>query len=370
MMRTMRWLLLIALAACVDTGTPSEFLIYDVDPALGEYRMMRAHIDTLDHPHRGIGTVAEVRGGGSMVIENPDPQTEAQWEDAFALDGDAAPDIQWVLRDNGVAMPLDFDSAMMLTLYHHLERASEYFDGIGVPLTRVRRLPVYYGTNLELTLFFLPVPLLADNAAYVMNVDAFLIPPRRRLQDVPLYANRGVMIHEYSHAVFNRLVHGDTRVPAYLIEDWLQEVMNEMRSLDEGVADFFAASAVEDSNFLSASIPNAEELNIDRDVAVERHYDVELRWSVGQDDILSYDPYELGSVIAATLWALRADVDHVTLATAVVAALDGTAPAETFTVTAFFDSVVDELPAAARADACQLFGERLDAVAGDLTCTP
>ena len=362
----MRWFLLLSLVACVDGGTPSEFLIYDVDPALGEYRMMRARIDTLEDPHRGIGTVAEVRGGGSMVIKNADPQTEAEWQEAFVLDGDAAPDIQWALRDNGVAMPLDFDSAMMLTLYHHLERASEYFDGIGVPLTAVRRLPVYYATNLEVTIFFLPVPLLSDNAAYVMNVDAFLIPPRNILDDVPLFANRGVMIHEYSHAVFNRLVHGDTRAPAYLLEDWPPAVMNEMRSLDEGAADFFAASAVDNSDFLSASIP--EEFDIDRDLAAERHYDDEVRWSVTNDDILSYDPYQLGSVIASTLWALRADVDHATLAKAVVAALDSTAPVDTFTVVAFFDSVVDELPVAIRTDACLLFAERLDVVAVELTC--
>ena len=55
--------------------------------------MMPSDIRTLDEPHRGAGTVAEVRGGGDMVIAIADPQTEAEWEEAFEFNGVAEPDI-------------------------------------------------------------------------------------------------------------------------------------------------------------------------------------------------------------------------------------------------------------------------------------
>jgi hypothetical protein len=257
----------------------------------------------------------------------------------------------------------------MLTLYHHLERAAEHFDAAGVSHATVRALPVYFSASYQASLL-LPIPLLTDNAAYVMTLDAFLIPPRLVLKDVPLFANRGVVVHEYSHAVFNRLVHQDRRVPRYLLESWSDPVINELRSLDEGVADVFAALAVGDPAYLLPSIPNPEDYDIDRDLSVERYYDDALRGEVISASVTGYDPYRLGSVVASAIWALRPSVDDATLAQAVATALRDIAdPAPEFSVSQFLDRLVLALPAAARANACQLFHARFSAVEGGLTCT-
>jgi hypothetical protein len=179
-----------------------------------------------------------------------------------------------------------------------------------------------------------------------------------------------VIVHEYSHAVFNRLLHQDRRVPGYLLEDWADTAVNELRSLDEGVADTFAALAVGDPNFLAASIPDAEQYDIDRDLSVERFYDDALRSEVTGSDLTSYDPYRLGSVVASAVWALRPTVTDLDLALALVETLSAVAPPTAdFSIAAFADRLVLGLPAASRTTACQLFHARFSAVEGELTCT-
>jgi hypothetical protein len=354
------------LAACGSESVPTDYLVYDRDPATQEYRLVESRIETLTDVARVNGSIVNVRGGGNLTIASGEPTTEQEWEEALAISGDNAPNVQYEVED-GIVVPWDFDSLMMLTLYHHLERASEYFESVGVTHATVRKLKVYYFAELK-TLIPLPIPLLTDNAAYVVTVDAFLIPPRLILNDVPLYANRGVVVHEYSHAVFNRLVHRDRRVPRYFLDDWPTAAVNEMRSLDEGIADIFAALAVDDPDFISPSV-SAELFDIDRDVSRERFYDGELLDVVMTDDTADYDPYALGSVIASALWALRSGVDPEVLGKAVVRTLGSLAgPSSTFRVTQFFDRLAAELPPAVQASACQTFRDRLPAVEADLGC--
>ncbi len=355
---------LLCLAGCGGGPAPSAFLVYDLDPASGRYRLQPAVIDTLTDPERGDGELARLRGGGTVRVSLATPSTEAEWRRALTMHGDQEPSIRFDVNPRGTAIPWDLDSAMMLTLYHHLERAAYGFAAAGVAPESVRKLSVYYFADVRVPFLFLP--LITDNAAYMVTLDAFLIPPRVALDDVPLYANRGVVAHEYSHAVFNRLAYGDQRVPPYLLVEWPEEAVNELRSLDEGLADFFAALFTGDPRFLAASIPG--ELSDKRDLAVERHYDVELALEVGGDGTAEYDPYPLGTVVASALWALGGSVARDELAAAVLRALPHTPASASFRLTWFVDALVDELDPSVRAVACQLFQARLDAVAGELTC--
>jgi hypothetical protein len=354
------------LVACGSESVPADYLVYDRDPVTQQYRLVESRIETLADVTRVNGSIVNVRGGGNLRAASREPATEQDWIDALSISGDDAPEVHYEVED-GVVIAWDFDSLMMLTLYHHLERAAEYFTSIGVPHTSVRKLKVFYYAELK-TWIPLPIPLLTDNAAYIATLDAFLIPPGLILNDVPLCANRGVVVHEYSHAVFNRLVHGDRRVPRYLLDDWPTEAVNEMRSLDEGVADIFAALAVDDPDFISPSV-SAELFDIDRDVSKERVYDDDLLSAVMTDGTAAYDPYALGSVVASALWAIRSDVGSETLGQAVVralAAMSGQSP--TFRLTDFADQLTAELPLAARASACGTFRTRLPAVKDDLGC--
>ncbi len=360
---------LLVLAACGETSS-RRLLVYDLD-ANGKYALVEAEVSTLRSIKRGRGDVAFLRGGGSVVAASAEPKTEAEVKDALTVRGDGAPSISYVVED-GLVVPWDFDSVMMLSLYHHLETASAYFGALGVSLAEVRRLPVYYNPQLSSGLLG-PVPLFTDNAAYAFTLDAFLIPPRLALSGgVPLFANRGVIVHEYSHAVFNRLVHHDRRAPRYLLDSWPELGINEMRSLDEGIADTFAALALGDPDFISPSIP-ADVLGASRDVSMERFYDDTLLANA-EGDTASYDPYPLGSVVASAIWALVPSVGADTLGAALVTALrqlgDTTAETVDFRLTQLFDQLVLALPPAEQSSACLLFHTRLTAVETELSCVP
>lgn len=369
---------LVFLLGCVEEAlTPERYLVFDQPPRPentadsadpGTYRLIPSEIRTLDDPRAGRGAVAELRGSGDLVISSETPSSEEDFRRLILVEGARDPDIQFDVREDGVAVPFDYDSVLLLSMYHHLERAAEYFAAIGVAQSDLRTMTVYYSPRSP-GLLFIPLPVFTDNAAYVTTLDAFLIPPAFFLSGVPLVANRGVMIHEYSHMVANRLIHQDRRVPRFFVEDWPPAAVNELRSLDEGLADLFAALALRDPDFISASI-SSELFAIDRDVSVDRFYDAPLRAEVesARDD---YNPYVLGSVIASALWDLRPLVPDDVLAPAVIRSMRGLAPVtETFELARFADLLHDELPREAQPDACRLLHQRFEAIAPELACEP
>lgn len=110
-------------------------------------------------------------------------------------------------------------------------------------------------------------------------------------------ANAGVVAHELSHGVKQRLV--QTERGALVYADWPTAAVDSYRSDDEGLADFFAAVATQDPNFIGPSIP---ERDLDRHVSRTRYFTVELADDIEKKSINDYDPYPLGSALAAWLW--------------------------------------------------------------------
>lgn len=395
----------------VDAGK-NKFLIYNYNPQTGAYGLERAAIRTIQDVTAVDGTVAFLRGGGSIQQTSGEPKTAADWEKAIFIEGDRTPTVEYTIDDDGTVVPWDFDSAMMLTVYHHLERSAEYFDALpseelGDPALKddlsrnVGRIACYYYPRMGILGFSVPLPLFADNAAYAFTMNAFLVPPRFSLTDaVPLYANRGVMTHEYGHAMFNRLVHNNRRAPDFLLnqEAWQGQAANEIGSLDEGVADIWAALDTKNPNFIAPSI--GEDL-VDRNMTKPRYYETCMAEGVrtgkypaatacggtkGQDgntydskgilynrDGQEYDIYHLGATVASTFWAMRERVkDRVSdddLGKSLVAALRSIQdPTPEFRIVMFFNGLIAALPADVRADACNVFTERLPAIADGLNC--
>ncbi len=364
---------LAALASCEPPGPqvdPSEittYLVYDYESESGEYEVDPREIETLNDPRTIDGDIAFLRGGGKVVSNVPDPQTADEYERSLVIEGDFEPSAEYLI-DDGVAIPYDFDSQMMVTLYHHLERANEYFGSVGFETDRVGRLPVYYYP--QLSVLGISLPLFNDNAAYAFTLDAFLIPPRLVLQDdVPLSANRGVIVHEYSHAVFNRIVSADRRAPLFLVENYPPRVQNEIRSLDEGLADLFAALAVGDPDFISSSI-STELFDIDRDLTRVRRWDTATQAEALESlEALVPNPYLLGSVFASTLWATRDFLDDETLARTALAAMQRIeSPPADFGAVDFFNAFLVEVPTDHVRSTCDLFVDRLPIVSDELDC--
>ena len=227
-----------ALMLCISCSPGGEvdpasdkFLIYNLDTETGEYELERVSIETLRDVRAVDGDVVEMRGGGNLKTGISEPTTREEWEQVLLIENTITPQVEYTVDRDGTVVPWDFDSAMMLTVYHHFERAREYFDAL--PLSSdvqadlgnrtigqlVDRIPCYYYPSIAI--LGVPIPVFVDNAAYAFTLNGFIVPPRQTLVDaVPIYANRGVITHEYSHAVFNRLVYNGLRVPDPIFEEW------------------------------------------------------------------------------------------------------------------------------------------------------
>lgn len=401
----------------VDLGE-SKFLIYNLDPETGEYRLTAEKITTLQNVRQVNGEVVEMRGGGELAegIEG-EPQTREDWEKALIIADSESPSIEYSVEDDGTVVPWDFDSAMMLTVYHHMERSHLYFNDLdlggsleadlgGKVGELVGKIPCYYYPKI--TIGGIPLPLFVDNAAYAYTLDAFLVPPRYSLDDaVPIYANRGVITHEYGHAVFNRIVYDDVRVPDFLFDDWASDpnalrALNEVGGLDEGISDIWGALDTGDPNYIAASI---DEDLIDRDMSKPRFYEeclflavntgaypaasscggnygvdvanptdsegVRFDYSAGGE----YDSHHLGAVVGSIFWEMRAQqkgtISDEQWARFVLQAMhDIKNPTVDFRLSMFFNALQEQIPAESQAGTCDILHNRLTAIRDELQCTP
>jgi hypothetical protein len=183
-------------------------------------------------------------------------------------------------------------------------------------------------------------------------------------------------------------------------DKWGKVALNEMGSLDEGVADIWALLDTKNPNFIAPSI--GEDL-VDRNMTKTRYYEQCMGRAITTGvypaaeecggkaatetdkhtydskgvrydrDGQEYDIYHLGATVAATFWAMRERVkDRVSdddLGKALASALRSIQdPDPSFRVSAFFDGLHAALPTDAQADACAVFTERLPAISADLLC--
>ena len=131
------------------------------------------------------------------------------------------------------------------------------------------------------------------------------------LRDIPFSMNAGVMAHEYAHRVWYYEAWGGTTLCHAANLDGstdlnaLQNMLNLINALDEGVADFFGALVFGSPNFLAPSV--FAELAAPRDLSQARQ--IEATWLSGQAPVVEslYNPYAIGSVLASMLWSFGGD---------------------------------------------------------------
>jgi len=296
-------------AACEpaeDDKGPQWVRVFTQDES-GVYGLYNRELKTLESARRVKGAALKMRGGGSVFIEagvldgSLTAESEEDVEDVDLIKGSTGVWAEY-FKENGVLVPADWDSLVMFSFYHNIERARAFFGDLGVPSDALRVTRCFYKVNFSSVLVF-GRPLVTDNAAYAPTADAFLLFPRHLTNgDVPMALNLGISAHEFSHAVMHRLVNGSSRVPI-TTEDWSALAANTYASVDEGLADFFAAHLTGDPNFIDVSIQDT--FGLERDISKEKMLD-ELNSRAG-DHSFGYDPYPLGTAIASFLWAITPD---------------------------------------------------------------
>jgi hypothetical protein len=223
---------------------------------------------------------------------------------SVSVDGDDPMQVSYA-DDDGALLATDYAGLVAITTFHHMNEAHAYFRGIGLgtttddmPQQRVRFLPTFSFPGL-------PIPLsLNDNMAFVYQIDAYLVLGESVLDEIPLAANQGVVAHEYSHGVLHFLTKDEVGESVDIRYNWDGTSANFWRSLHEGLADVHGVAITNNSNFIAAS---GRDLLVGRDVS-DDHQLQEFHLGNAGAPLESYDPYSLGSVIAATFWTFSEEL--------------------------------------------------------------
>jgi hypothetical protein len=305
-MRRCAAILLLALMACGAPTGPADVAVYHLDPATGSYVLSPQRLSTVEDLDLLRGAAAETVGGAKIEIDSH-AATAAQ--QLAVTDPGGEVDAQFEKRGSAW-WPLDYHSLDLATTYFNLERSRAYARarGLGDQLDRLR---VYYLPRMTIRG---SQGVFTDNAAFVSSLHAMVLPPFASLQDIPLSMNRGVVSHEYGHAIFNALVHRGAAVPDFT-ERWCPgdqcaapQGWVMMGIVEEGFADTWGTASTGDPRFLRRSIP---QVGSSRDVvpfdpAAHCTSQAELAADINAHDLsVSYwsgQQYRYGTVWAAALW--------------------------------------------------------------------
>jgi len=275
------------------------------------YMITPRALPALEDPGAMSGALGVVRHGGRLV----GPEEEQRYTGGRALT------VRYAVTD-GVAVPADQDGLLLFSFYAHLADARDALAARGVDLGPM--FPVGLAWNPAVSPLIELSP--ADNAAYAIGANLFLLLPDGGDRDVPLLANAGVVTHELGHALFHLRMTGDPLAQP-LATDATTRAGMWQASLHEGFADALAALLLDDPRFLAPSVElPARDLDGSAILTEALLPDPDAL----ADALLPiYDPYALGSVFASLVWDLRVASDDADATLALLlAAIDIWAPFE------------------------------------------
>jgi hypothetical protein len=331
----------------------------------GRYQLADEPLATLRSLDPFTGGAGEIRGGGAISLTGDLGRTDEEIRRALTPDDVHGLDLRYDL-DGGVMRSIDYDTFAVFTIYRELERTREFYAGLGVPESALGPMPAYFRGRIEV--FFLPL-LASNNAAYVPAIDSFMLfNDLFAGNEVPLALNLGVIAHEYGHAVFQHLVWG-SRLPPALIENWPFAAVNQLRSLDEGIADLMGATFTDDATFVGRSLAEAAD---DRDLGAPGRASASQVAAAASEEPDSYDPYPLGTAIARSFWAAGATIGRTEVAGYLVRAEQAMAGQvnSSFLIVQFLEVIArlaNSATPAHRLAFCSAFASRLSPL-GTATC--
>lgn len=277
--------MLMLLLACVP---PVERVRTYALQADGSYTTALRRVDTLTDPHRLDGELGQVRGGGSLRLE----------QGGVSYRGGRTLDVLLHVQD-GDAEPLDQEGLVLLSFYAHLQDARDLLLDAGVGVSDL--FPIHAAVSPAVPDLGLAV-LAAENAAYVPGANTFVLLPDVFPKEVPFAANLGIVSHEFGHGVFHLLTTQDPYADPLYAQGTAAAI--GVASLNEGFADMLGGLTTGRPDGFEASTHQPT-----RDMSQEwLAQDVSpLPRDVDTADVSPlnpYNPYPLGTVYASTVWSV------------------------------------------------------------------
>lgn len=284
-----------------------KILVLSYDATSQKYKMVRGTLKTLKNLRTMEGDAAKILGGAEVRIDYEElarvnPQTREELE-AVIYKSPGKPVDASFFEVDGILHAEDFHSLNLATTYYNFEKAHLFFAGLNAALYE---LPVQYFPSVE-RIAGGKVLVETDNASWDPVIRTFTVLPFKELDELPMGMNAGIIGHEFTHAVFsNRVFPKDDSID-WLFQRYFKEpeiwspVVNLSRSFDEGLADFFGAVISGDPAFIRKSLKAIEAVRR-LDPPSPRCLTTALRQAQLTTPFESYDPYPLGSVLAAALW--------------------------------------------------------------------
>jgi hypothetical protein len=360
------------LAALAGCGQPTTVRIIDEVSPDGTFGTTDVELTTLDDLDTMTGEVAVILGEPRIAVtDTPPAEDRGQNRDDYIHDRGHV-STRWA-RAGDVAVATDLDTLVIFTLYAHVERAVAHFEEVGVDWTSYGpdgsggQMPVAYspdlggGSNSHMV----------DNAAFLGSLDMLAFFPNRDLEEVPLAMNPGVVAHEYSHRVFYyEMWEGREYGPETVA------MLYMLRSINEGLADFFGTMVTGDPRFMAHSFTGRTGPN--REVSAVRT--ATAAWVEGVEnmhDLSEFqNPYELGTVLATFLYRVCERLDRMTVERAVLAGMrklgERLRGDMTYSIGDLEKLIVTELPATDRCVACEelsiTYAEVIDRFSAECQC--
>jgi hypothetical protein len=244
---------------------------------------------------------ATVKADYGALTQSP-PNSDNGLASAVVVNGGQPVDFNYFRVQSGI-YPADGDALNVATAYYELETAYLFFQGMSLQLPAV---PTYYFPDLTVNA---GGPLsVTDLGTTDPWLGVFVIPSFKSATWEPPALQPGVVAYEYAQAVFAQQVFGSPG-PSFLDVAAAQTpalamtyapTMNIVRSLDAGMADFFAAIIVDDPDFVHTSGATVDPNRSLMPSSLRCLKGISNDYLTATRD--TYDPHPLGSIISSVLY--------------------------------------------------------------------
>jgi hypothetical protein len=373
------------LSACgpMEIEGPVRVAVLDLHEGSERWSIRPATLDSLESLEALHGEAATMIGGAKIVVDMDEIyadyisgriETIDDIRDTVLKRKGRAPRLQFtrteVDGEPGVLLPLDYHGLALVSAYHQLESARKLALDLGMPARCLRAITTYYEVIFEMG-SAVDREAMRTNAGFYPLLHAFILVPYD-LDALPVGMNPGVIGHEYGHGLWSCLVDDEQLGGPTLFLDAVSQ--RHLRSLDEGLADFFGGLLTGETDYIQASIPGMT----GRDMAVERLYTSAMTEEAEQAEY--HDPYAAGAVVASALWRVaETSDDAAAIGRAVLAALSAledriiahVASERRLDLTDYLDLLVQAIAVEApadRAQACAVFSHRFAAAGSIPAC--